>query len=220
MRSITARSSLLRSQLADCAFFSTCSGLVAPAITLATAGRASSQLNANSSTVCPCSFAKRSRRSTFSKLASFRYRSASPCFIASLDPFGAACPFRYLPVSKPLRALVFFEVALIQVPTRQSLFYRKSRPLRRSLSLPILAGQQATRQWEVGKLRHAVFLHHRQQLAFDVAHHEAVLILAGDKLRQLVVFGNAVRFDKLCGRQVGATNVTDLALPDEVVQRP
>ena len=73
MLSTVAFSSAERCQLAAATLPATCSGLVAPAITLAVAGSASSQAKASSSRVCPRSFANASSFSTFGQFASLTY---------------------------------------------------------------------------------------------------------------------------------------------------
>ena len=89
---------------AAAAFASTCSGFVAPAITLATVGRARSHAIASSSKVWPRSRrparrALRRGRTPFDDSASSRRSAGMP---ASRVPAGGASSRRYFPVSTPL----------------------------------------------------------------------------------------------------------------------
>src|SRR6516225_7493362 len=69
-RSISRMSSAVNAQPAARTLASTCSGRVAPAMTLATCGRRTSQLTASSSSEWPRSAANPSRRSTIAQLSS------------------------------------------------------------------------------------------------------------------------------------------------------
>ena len=96
-RCSSARSSSLGAQSPAATFCSTCSTLVAPAITDPTVGMAASPPIATWSSDTPRSPAN-------SSIASMREKSAcsngSVC-LASRVPAGAASPRRYLPVSRP-----------------------------------------------------------------------------------------------------------------------
>src|SRR3954453_5187735 len=96
--SISAMSSGLSTQSAAFTLASICSGLVAPAMMLATVGRAASHENASSVIVRPRAFTKASSFSSTSKFASSIKRAKAS--VARRVP-GAACPRLCLPVSSP-----------------------------------------------------------------------------------------------------------------------
>ena len=81
----------------------TCSGLVAPAMTEATAGRLSSHPNARSSTLCPWRRGQRVQRGHLGQplVAQLSGGRASPK-AARRVPSGGGSPARYLPLSSPL----------------------------------------------------------------------------------------------------------------------
>src|SRR5438552_17403651 len=95
-------SSELRRHSAALTFCSTCSGFVAPAITLGTKGWLASQPIATSSTPRPRAWANASMRPSISKFSGVSTRSAMPPAPASRVPSGGGSPARYLPERKPL----------------------------------------------------------------------------------------------------------------------
>src|SRR5579884_826906 len=101
IRSTSAISSAESSQFTALTFASTCSGRVAPAITLATAGRAASQENASSSMLRPRAEQKSARRSILSQFASVRNRSRNVVVFVNREPSGIGLPRLYFPVNNP-----------------------------------------------------------------------------------------------------------------------
>ena len=117
-------------------FCSTCSGRVAPAMTLETCGCEASHEKASSSTVWPRCSANACSFSTISSLRGVAKRSRSAGAFAKRVWSGAALPRLYLPVSSPL--------ASGKNGSRPSLYSRRRR----------------------------------QQVLFDAAHQQRVLVLA------------------------------------------
>ena len=102
--STSARSASVSAQaVVAAAFARTCSGDVAPAMTLPTAGVPASHESASSGSVCPCVLrvlGERARR----RRSARRWRSARRIVphAARREPSGCSSPRRYLPVSIPL----------------------------------------------------------------------------------------------------------------------
>src|SRR5271166_1810964 len=84
----------------------------------------------------------------------------------------------------------------------------------------VLAGQQAVSQRRERDQAEAIGLQHRHHLAVEPARQQAVLLLARDEMVQAVIFGRPLRLDDLPGRERRATDVADLALADQIVERP
>src|SRR5262249_27198339 len=102
IRSISAKSSGENVQPAARTFCSTCSGVVAPAMTLATTPSRNNQFNASSRSVWPRRAANASSSPTKRQLRSLAKRCACSAFFDRRDPDGSVAPRLYLPVSIPL----------------------------------------------------------------------------------------------------------------------
>src|SRR5260370_25912281 len=100
-RSISCISAGVKAHPAARTFCSTCSGLVAPAMTLATAGRRSSQLKASSSKVWQRSAAHPASRSTIAQFSPPRQRPAARALLPPRPPAGGGTPRRHLPLTRP-----------------------------------------------------------------------------------------------------------------------
>src|SRR6266478_8125752 len=84
----------------------------------------------------------------------------------------------------------------------------------------VLAGQEAVgerREWDQAEI---VGLQYRHHLAIEPARQEAVLLLARDEVVKAVIPSRPLRLDDLPARQGRAADVADLALADEIVERP
>src|SRR6266478_2903369 len=84
----------------------------------------------------------------------------------------------------------------------------------------VLAGQEAVgerREWDQAEI---VGLQYRHHLAIEPARQEAVLLLARDEVVKAVIPSRPLRLDNLPARQGRAADVADLALADEIVERP
>ena len=83
----------------------------------------------------------------------------------------------------------------------------------------VLAGQEPARQREERQQPHPVRLDRRHELALDVAHEKAVLVLARGEGIEVPRLGRPLRLDHLPGGEVRAADVADLALAHEIVER-
>ena len=102
MASTAVRMSAPGRQVPPATLAAICSGFVAPAITEATAGRASSQPKARSSTLWPSRPASSSSAATAASRSSDSWLAARSPMAASRVPSGGGAPARYLPLSSPL----------------------------------------------------------------------------------------------------------------------
>ena len=117
-----------------------------------------------------------------------------------------------------LQPLDFPPVGLGHVAVGEALRGGEPRALRRRRVALVLAGQKPARQREERQQPHPVRLDRRHELALDVAHDEAVLVLARDEGVEVPRVGRPLRLDHLPGGEVRAADVADLALADEVVE--
>src|SRR6266478_8933735 len=84
----------------------------------------------------------------------------------------------------------------------------------------VLAGQEAVgerREWDQAEI---VGLQYRHHLAIEPARQEAVLLLTRNKVVKAVIPSRPLGLDDLPARQGRAADVADLALADEIVERP
>ena len=91
--------------------------------------------------------------------------------------------------------------------------------LRGALPAPVLAGEEAAGEWEVGQYADVVLPAEGHQLRLYGALHHAVVRLHADKRRKAVGPGRPYGLADLPGHEVRASDVADLALPHHVVQR-
>src|SRR6516164_4093641 len=83
----------------------------------------------------------------------------------------------------------------------------------------ILAGQQATREREKWQKPQPMCADRRNEFALNIANHKTVFVLTTDERGAAGLLGGPQRVDDLPGRQIGATDVSDLAGAHEVVKR-
>src|SRR5262245_23065770 len=110
-------------------------------------------------------------------------------------------------------------VALADELLRVARILGEPRARRRRRIAPVLAGEEAAGEREIGQDAEAARLRGRKKIALDVAHQQAVLVLAGDECRQTVPLRRVLRRDHLLRRQVRAADESHLALADEIIER-
>ncbi len=110
-------------------------------------------------------------------------------------------------------------VARRDVAVAQARHLAEARVVGRRLAALVLAGQQSARQREERQQAELVFLRRRQQILLDVAHDEAVFVLAGDETADVHRARDIFGFGDAPGRKVGIADVAHLALAHEIVER-
>src|SRR6202035_842903 len=84
----------------------------------------------------------------------------------------------------------------------------------------VLAGQEAVGERRERDQAEIVGLQYRHHLAIEPARQEAVLLLTRDEMVKPVMPSRPLRLNDLPARQGRAADVADLALADEIVERP
>ena len=94
------------------------------------------------------------------------------------------------------------------------------RPLRTRLAAPVLAGEQAAREREVGHEAHVQSLRERQHVVLGFTLEQAVLVLDGDEPRPAVRLRQLVGLGQLLGGEVRASDGARQPLRHELLHRP
>ena len=125
---------------------------------------------------------RRRAHSARSAPASSRRRSRSPSRAApaASRTRGRACCGRCAPRSRAAgRAVSQFRSLMTSDGVVAAV--GEPRVLRQRLVAPILAAEKAAGERRVGQERHAALSHQRHEVALDLAHQQAVFVLAGDE---------------------------------------
>ena len=86
------------------------------------------------------------------------------------------------------------------------------------MAVVVFAGQQATRQREIGQKPDAEFIYYVEQFIFRLAEQHAVLVLGGNQPVQVVMQRRPVRVHHFPWHLIARPDIADLALADEIVE--
>ena len=82
----------------------------------------------------------------------------------------------------------------------------------------VLAGQEATGEWEIGELAESKSLTSRKHISFSGAVNQVVVVLSADEASRASRSGNPVGVGNLPTRKIRITDVANLAFMDEVAE--
>src|ERR1700722_17169395 len=97
--------------------------------------------------------------------------------------------------------------------------WRSKAGSRRNILTPVFAGEQSAGEREIGQQAYPASDHGRDRILLHGTAKDAVFVLRRDESMQFGAARRLIGFYELRGREIGAADVADLALLDQVVER-